>query len=155
MKNCQPLSHVQLFATPWTVDHQTPLSIGFRTQEYWNGLLFPSPGDLPHPGIKPQSPTLQPPGKMLKHAGVSGIQIICKCKQLQNQLFSRSIMSDSLEIPWTVPCQTPLSMVFPRQVYWSGLPFPSPGVTKSKLVLLAVQQANESKRQGVEARKRL
>ena len=47
-----------------------------------------------------------------------------------------SIMSDSFEIPWTVPCQTPLSMVFPRQEYWSGLPFPSPGVTKSKLALL-------------------
>ena len=45
-------SCVQLFATPWTVALQAPLSIGFSRQEYWNGLSFPSPGDLPDPGIK-------------------------------------------------------------------------------------------------------
>ena len=39
--------------TPWTVAHQAPLSMRFSRQEYWNGLPFPSPGDLPHPGIKP------------------------------------------------------------------------------------------------------
>ena len=44
---------------PWTVAHQAWLSIGFPRQEYWSGLLFPSPGDLPHPGIKPRSPALQ------------------------------------------------------------------------------------------------
>ena len=47
------LSCVQLFATPWTVAHQTPLSKEFFRQEYWSGLLFPSLGDLPNPGIKP------------------------------------------------------------------------------------------------------
>ena len=52
------LSLVQLFATPWTVAHQTPLSMGFPRQEYWNGLLFPSPGDLPDPGIEARSPAL-------------------------------------------------------------------------------------------------
>ena len=46
-------------ATPWTVACQAPLSRGFSKQEYWSGLLFPSPGDLPHPGIKPGSPALQ------------------------------------------------------------------------------------------------
>ena len=51
MLNC--LSHVQLFATPWTVDHQAPLSMGFFTREYWSGLPFPPPGDLPDPGIEP------------------------------------------------------------------------------------------------------
>ena len=45
-------------ATPWTVAHQAPLSLGFPRQEYWSELPFPS-GDLPHPGIKPGSPTLQ------------------------------------------------------------------------------------------------
>ena len=49
------LSHVQLFATPWTVAHQAPLLMRFSRQEYWNGLSFPSPGDLPNPGIKPES----------------------------------------------------------------------------------------------------
>ena len=53
------LSHVQLFATPWTVAYEAPPSIGFSRQEYWSGLPFPSPGDLPNPGIKPGSPTLQ------------------------------------------------------------------------------------------------
>ena len=43
-------------ATPWTVACQAPLSMGFSRQEYWSGLLFPSPGDLPNPGIKPTSP---------------------------------------------------------------------------------------------------
>ena len=51
-------SRVQLFATPWTVAHQAPLSIGFSRQEYWSGLPFPSPGNLPNPGIEPGSPAL-------------------------------------------------------------------------------------------------
>ena len=50
------LSRVWLFATLWTVAHQTPLSKGFSRQEYWSGLPFPSPGDFPDPGIKPVSP---------------------------------------------------------------------------------------------------
>ena len=53
------LSRVRLFVTPWTVAHQAPPSMGFSRQEYWSGLPFPSPGDLPDPGIKPRSPTLQ------------------------------------------------------------------------------------------------
>ena len=55
---------------PWTLAHQAPLSMGFSGQKYWSGLPFPSPGDLPDPGIEPRSPTLQadaltsaPPGK--------------------------------------------------------------------------------------------
>ena len=53
------LSHVRLFATQWTVAHQAPPSMGFSRQEYWSGLPFPSPGDLPDPGIEPRSPALQ------------------------------------------------------------------------------------------------
>ena len=49
------LSRVQLFATQWTVAHQTPLSIGFPKQEYWSGLPCPPPGDLPDPGMEPES----------------------------------------------------------------------------------------------------
>ena len=67
------LSCVGLFATPWIVAYQAPLSIGFSSQGYWSGLPFPSPGDLPNPGIKPWSPTLpadalpfEPPGKVDK-----------------------------------------------------------------------------------------
>ena len=64
------LSRVRLFATPWTVAYQAPLSMRFSRQEYWSGLPFPSPGDLPDPGIEPRSPALEsdaltsePPGK--------------------------------------------------------------------------------------------
>ena len=49
------LSHVQLSATPWTVACQAPLSMEFPRQEYWSGLPFPPPRDLPNPGIKPAS----------------------------------------------------------------------------------------------------
>ena len=52
------LSHVRLFATPWTVAYQVPLSMGFSRQYYWSGLPFPSPGDLPNTGTEPRSPTL-------------------------------------------------------------------------------------------------
>ena len=52
------LSHVQLSVTPWTVACQVPTSVGFPRQEHWNGLPFPSPGDLPDPGIKPISLSL-------------------------------------------------------------------------------------------------
>ena len=53
------LSHVQLFAAPWTVAHHAPPSMGFSRQEYWSELPFPPPGDLPNPGIKPKSPAFQ------------------------------------------------------------------------------------------------
>ena len=52
------LSHVRLFATPWTVAYKASPSMGFSRQEYWSGLPFPSPGDLPDPGIEPGSPAL-------------------------------------------------------------------------------------------------
>ena len=65
------LSRVRLFATPWTVAYQASPSMGFSRQEYWSGLPFPSPGDLPDSGIEPGSPALEadaltsePPGKI-------------------------------------------------------------------------------------------
>ena len=67
------LSQVQLFETPWTVAHQVLLPMEFSRQAYWSGLPFPTPGDLPDPGIEPTSPvssalaggffTTVPPGK--------------------------------------------------------------------------------------------
>ena len=53
------LSRVRLFATPWTVAYKAPPSVRFSRQEYWSGVPFPSPGDLPDPGIEPGSPTFQ------------------------------------------------------------------------------------------------
>ena len=70
------LSHVRLFVTPWIVAHQAPPSMEFSRQEYWSGLPFPSPGDLPDPGVEPGSSALQadalpfePTGKLLSHQG--------------------------------------------------------------------------------------
>ena len=116
-------SHVRLFATLWTVAHKAPLCMGFSRQEYWSGLPFPSPEDLPDPGIEPRSPTLQadalpsePPGK-LKNTGVGchsllqGIfltqglnpglphcrqTLYCLSHQGSSVQFSCSVVSDSL-----------------------------------------------------------
>ena len=70
MLSCSVMS--DFFVTPWTVSCQVPLSLGFPRQEYWSELPFPSPGDLPNPGIEPMSPALagrfftsEPPGKPL------------------------------------------------------------------------------------------
>ena len=85
------LSRVQLFVTPWTVACQAPLSMGFSRQAYWSGWLFPPPGHLPEPGIKPVSPALQvdslptvPPRKpsspyfinMLKTSLAGGVHVL-------------------------------------------------------------------------------
>ena len=66
-------SDVSDSVTPWTVTHQVPLSMEFSRPEYWSGLPFPPPGNLPDPGIEPRSPALQadsfsfePPGKPLE-----------------------------------------------------------------------------------------
>ena len=66
----EPVKLLWLFATPWAVAYQAPPFMEFSRQEYWSGLPFPSPGDLPHPGIEPKFSTLQadtllpePPGK--------------------------------------------------------------------------------------------
>ena len=68
--------------TPLTVAHQAPLSIGFSRQEYWSEFPFPSPGDLPDPGIEPRSPALQadslpadPPGKP-KNTGMGSLSLL-------------------------------------------------------------------------------
>ena len=62
-------SHIQLFVTPKTVARQAPLSMGFSRREYWSGLPFPSPGDLPDSGIKPWSPALQADSLPSSHLG--------------------------------------------------------------------------------------
>ena len=79
----QLLGCLQLFATPWTIACQAPLSMEFSRQEYWSGLPFPSPGDLPDPVIEPRSPTLQadaltsePPGKPYMILPLLGIYLM-------------------------------------------------------------------------------
>ena len=98
--------------------------MGFSRQQYWSGLPITSPGDLPHPEIKPGSSALQvdslstePPGKPLKPRSTPIAVFVV-------QLLSCVRLFATL---WTLACQTPLSLGFFRQEYWSGLPFPSPG----------------------------
>jgi len=90
------LSHVKLFATPWTVAYQAPLSMEFSRQEYWSGLPFPSPGYLPNPEIEPESPALQadvlpsePPGKPW-HAQFSVLKSIHTVVQPSPSCISRT-----------------------------------------------------------------
>ena len=67
--HAQSLSCVWVFAAPWAVDRQAPMSTGFSRQEYWGGLSFPPPGDLPNPGMDPalagRFSTTEPPGEPL------------------------------------------------------------------------------------------
>ena len=103
-------------AMPCTVDCQAPLSTGFSRQEYWSGLPFPSPEDLPNPRIEPGSPALQA-DSLLSEIPLLTVKV--KVKSLSHvQLFVT---------PWTVVYQASLSMGFSRQEYWSGLLFPSLG----------------------------
>ena len=67
---CCRFSCVQLFATPWTVGHQAPLSMGFFRQEYWSGLPFPPPGDLSDPGVELET-HWQVGSLPLHHQGIS------------------------------------------------------------------------------------
>ena len=68
------LSRVRLFVTPWTAAYQAPPSMGFSRQEYWSGLPFPSPGDLPDPGIEPRSPALEADALTSEHPVANGIR---------------------------------------------------------------------------------
>ena len=113
-------SHVLLFETPWAIACQAPLSMGFSRQEYWSGLPFSPPGDLPDPRIQPTSPVS--PALLTDSLPLSHLRLGWnerkKVKSLSHVRF--------FVTPWTVTCQAPLSMGFSRQEYWSGLPFPPP-----------------------------
>ena len=72
------LSHVWLFVTPWTVAYYAPPSMGFSRQEYWSGLPFPSPGDLPGAGIEPRSPALQADSLTIELSGKPSVSTYFK-----------------------------------------------------------------------------
>ena len=102
---------------PWAIANQAPLSIEFFRLEYWSGLPFPSPGDLPDPGTESGLVHCRQILYHVIHQGSPDKAL--KVKSLSHvQLFTT---------PWTVAHQAPLSIEFFRQEYWSGLPFPSPG----------------------------
>ena len=102
--------HVQLFVTLRTIAHQTPLSMGFSRKEYWSGLPYPPPGDLPNPGIKPTS--LMSPALT---DGFFTTRATCL-------LFSWSVVSDSLGphgLQRTrLPCPSPFPDLAQTYVHW-------------------------------------
>ena len=92
-------SHVQLFVTPWTVVHQAPLSMGFSRQEYWSGLPFPSPGELPDPGIEPRSPILQTDALLTELCGKPVSKGLRSIRVIQDQpILKISAFWQSLEL---------------------------------------------------------
>ena len=86
-------SHVRLSVTSWTVARQAALSMGFSRQEYWSGLPFPSPGDLPDPGIEPGTPALQADSLLSELPGKQ----IC-IEYLPNDSFSSNYLKIFLNI---------------------------------------------------------
>ena len=96
---------------PRTVAHQAPLSVEFSRQEYWSALPFPSPGDLPDPGIEPVP---------LTSPSLGSLPLLLLSRFSHVQLFAT---------PWTAAFQAPPSVGFSRQEYWSGVPLPSPTCT--------------------------
>ena len=125
---CTSLSHVWLFATPRTVAHQASLSMRFLLrQEYWSGLPFPSPGDLPNPGLEPTSPALA--------GGFFTTELLGRPEMTMKWSESHSVMSNSLQLhglysPWNSPSQNTgvgslslLQGIFPTQGLNPGLPY--------------------------------
>ena len=107
------LSHVWLIATPWTVARQAPLSMRFPLrQEYWSGLPFPSPGDLPNPGLEPTSPALA--GGFFTTEPKNGSEV--KWKSLNHVWL--------FVTPWTIQSMefSLLQGIFPTQGLNPGLP---------------------------------
>ena len=148
------LSCVRLFATPWTIAYQTPPSIGFSSQEYWSGLLFPSqPRDRTRVSrIVGRRFTLWATREVQSDANMCAMArtsitrplisnpnicpILLSSKKrpqpallcLKEKVKVKSLSHVRLfATPWTVAYQASPSMGFSRQEYWSGLPFPSPG----------------------------
>ena len=121
-------SHVRLFVTPWIIQ-----SMEFSRPEYWSGQPYPSPGDLPSPGIESRYPALQVShkgspcdyGELASKKGrpVTGTQMLI----MTLQLLSRSVVSDSLWPHGLQPTRLLCPWGFSRQEYWSGLPCPPPG----------------------------
>ena len=94
---------VRIFVTCWTVAHQAPLSMGFFRQEYWSGLPFPSPRDLPNPGIESESPALQADSSSSEPSGKMNWNLVQSSVQLLNCVWL-------FVSPWTAARQASLSV---------------------------------------------
>ena len=102
------------FAAPWTVAHQALLSMGFPRQEYWNGLPFPSPGDLPDPGIKLAFPALQTDSLPLSHQESPHIVRIHVCMCMHAQMCTHICLKDVC--PGVKACRCMCVCVCPKHI---------------------------------------
>ena len=121
--------------TPWTVAYQAPPSMGFSMQECWSGLSFPSPEDLPNPGIEPRPPAMQadtlpsePPRKPITKCKSVSVRYYFTPIRLLLLLLLLSCFSRVRLCATSEPAahQAPPSLGFSRQEYWSGVPLLSP-----------------------------
>ena len=125
--NCvcaQSPSPVHLFATLWTVAHQAPPSLGFPRQEFWSGLAFPSPGDLPSPGVElssPEPPALQEDSFPTEPLG--------KPRELSYKHLRASHAKPLLRLPWVIPR--------PGSRHWSPKPEELLKLTSTDLFILS------------------
>ena len=113
-QGCQSLSCVWLFVTLWTVARQASQSMGFSRQEYWTGLPFPSPGDLPDPAIKLRSLALQAdslPSDSQEKPHHRGLE--CKSRK------SRDIWSNRQVWPWSTKWSRAKANSFAKKTHWS------------------------------------
>ena len=122
-------SRVQLFATLWTIACQASPSMGFSRQEYWSGLPWCPPGDLPDQGIEPVSLTSPALADWFFTSRSTweahDLTCVCVCVCAHAHMHAHCVWL--FATPWTVAYQAPLSMKFSRQEYWSRLPFSTPG----------------------------
>ena len=131
-------SCVQLFVTPWTVAHQAPVSMGFSRQEYQGGLPFPSPEDLPNPGIKPASleaPALQTDSLPLSHQGSPWLmRHIIQTQSMTTALMPILLLGENLRVSLScLPLSPPLS-----PLHVPGLEQPPPWSSGHQSLLLSL-----------------
>ena len=105
-----PFSRVRLFLTPWTASHQAPLSMGFSRQEYWSGVPFPPPGDLPNLGMEPQ-PLMSSAmaGRFFITSASWGLQ---RCKRCCSLMRSGSHTEIDKKSVFLFPMKTPIRCSF-------------------------------------------
>ena len=112
------LSHVLLFAAPWTIAWQAPLSMEFPKQEYWSGLPFPPPGNLPDPGIKPMSPALAGRSLPLNHQGSPLLIYITSKYDSKISSCKRQMQEPSIDQCSLIFFLTGQKSVIPKTVTW-------------------------------------
>ena len=105
---CQSLSCVWLFATPWTVAHQAPLSMEFSRQKYWSGLSLPSPGDLTYPGFESASP---------------------HCRQIFMIWTTREALACGQNVPLLSVCKVPFHSGWPGSELSQFISLPAPSLS--------------------------